>query len=67
MVPLSIQSGPVGTIAIPAEPRRLVGSRCSWNAVVKSSSNGTEGEDELVIYRRCYECNINVPYHVYIN
>jgi hypothetical protein len=37
MVPLSIQSGPVGTIAIPADPRRLVGSRCSWKAVVKSA------------------------------
>ena len=36
MVPLFIQSGLVGTIAIPADPRWLVGSRCSWNAVVKS-------------------------------
>ena len=37
MVPLLIQSGSVGTIAIPADPRRLVGSRCSWNAVLKSA------------------------------
>ena len=36
-------------------------------ATVPPSSNGTEGEDESVIYRRCYECNINVPYQVYVN
>ena len=37
MVLLFIQSGPVGTIAIPADPRRLMGSHCSWKAVVKSA------------------------------
>ena len=37
VVPLFIQLRPVGTIAIPADPRRFVGSRCSWKAVVKSA------------------------------
>ena len=36
-------------------------------ANVPPSRNGTEGEDESIIYRRCYECNINVPYQVYVN
>jgi hypothetical protein len=36
-------------------------------ATVPPSSNGTEGEDESVKYLRCYECNVNVPYQVFIN
>ena len=33
-------------------------------AYIPPSSNGTEGEDESVIYRKCYECNINVSYQI---
>ena len=36
-------------------------------ANIPPSSNGTEGEDESVIYLRCYECNVNVPHQVSIN
>ena len=31
------------------------------------SSNDTEVEDETVIYRMCYECNMRVPYQMYVN
>ena len=37
MVPSCIQSGPVGTMAMPADPWRLMESRCSWKAVLKSA------------------------------
>jgi hypothetical protein len=29
-----------------------------------SSSNGTEGEEDSIIYRQCYDCNVNVTYQV---
>jgi hypothetical protein len=29
-----------------------------------SSSNATEGKEDTTIYRRCYDCNVNVPYQV---
>ena len=32
-----------------------------------SSSNETEGEEDTTIYKRCYDCNVNVPYQVYEN
>ena len=32
-----------------------------------SSSNSTEGEEDTTIYKRCYDCNVNVPYQVYEN
>ena len=42
-------------------------SAAATPANVPPSSNGTEGEDESVIYRRCYECNLRVPYQTYYN
>jgi hypothetical protein len=32
-----------------------------------SSSNATEGKEDTTIYRRCYDCNVNLPYQVYEN
>ena len=37
MVPFCIHSVPVGTMAMPADPWWLVGSRYSWKAVLKSA------------------------------
>jgi hypothetical protein len=42
-------------------------SAAATPANVPPSSNGTEGEDESVIYRMCYECNFRVPYQMYVN
>ena len=53
IVPLFIQSGPVGTIAIPADPRQLVGSRCSWKAVVKSALTVSQPPSTYMVYAVC--------------
>ena len=50
MVPFCIQSGHVGTMAIPAEPWRLVGSHCFWKAVVKSALTVSQPPSTYMVY-----------------